>query len=138
MLCHCWRLPLFCGRCASCSGPDRGAPAAQAPAGGVLVKGAGATFPSLLYRHWFANYQGSHPKTVVTYDSVGSGEGIRRFIGKNVKEEEKVDFGASDAAMKDEEIAQVPQGVLLLPVTAGSVVLAYNLPEFGRGTETLA
>jgi phosphate transport system substrate-binding protein len=115
---------------ASCSGPDRGKPGVQAPAGGVLVKGAGATFPSLLYRRWFANYQDSHPKTVVTYDSVGSGEGIRRFIGKNVKEEDKVDFGASDAAMKDEEIAQVTQGVLLLPVTAGSVVLAYNLPEF--------
>jgi phosphate transport system substrate-binding protein len=61
---------------------------------------------------------------------VGSGEGIRRFLGKNVKPEELVDFGASDAAMRDEEIAQSPKGVLLLPMTAGAVVLAYNLPDF--------
>jgi phosphate transport system substrate-binding protein len=40
-----------------------------------------------------------------------------------------VDFGASDAAMKDEEIAQVPNVVLMLPATAGSIVLAYNLPD---------
>src|SRR5262249_32514929 len=96
-----WTLP-------SCSGPDHLKATAQVPAGGVLVKGAGATFPSLLYRQWFATYQSRHPKTVISYDSVGSGEGIRRFIGKEVKEEDKVDFGASDAAMKEEEIAQVP------------------------------
>ena len=41
-----------------------------------------------------------------------------------------VDFGASDAAMTDEEMAQVKPGVVLLPMTAGSVALAYNLPNF--------
>ena len=50
-------------------------------------------------------------------------------MGKIAKEEELVDFGASDAAMKDEDMTQVPKGVMLLPVTAGSVVLAYNLPD---------
>ena len=44
----------------------------------------------------------AHPQTVITYDSVGSGEGIRRFLGRDVKDEDKVDFGASDAAMQDE------------------------------------
>jgi phosphate transport system substrate-binding protein len=39
-----------------------------------------------------------------------------------------VDFGASDVAMKDEEIAKVSKGALMLPMTAGSIVLAYNLP----------
>jgi phosphate transport system substrate-binding protein len=39
-----------------------------------------------------------------------------------------VDFGASDVAMKDEEIAKVSKGVLMLPMTAGSIVLGYNLP----------
>lgn len=100
----------------------------QVPPGGILLRGAGATFPSLLYKRWFDVYQKDHPKTIITYDSVGSGEGIRRFIGKNVKEEERVDFGASDAAMQDEDMGKVPDGVLLLPVTAGSVALAYNLP----------
>jgi phosphate transport system substrate-binding protein len=101
----------------------------KAPPGGILLRGAGATFPSLLYKRWFEVYQADHPKTVITYDGVGSGEGIRRFSGKNVKDEERVDFGASDAAMKDEDMGQVPNGLVLLPVTAGSVVLAYNLPD---------
>jgi phosphate transport system substrate-binding protein len=38
-----------------------------------------------------------------------------------------VDFGASDAAMKPEDMAKVEGGVQLLPMTAGSIVLAYNL-----------
>jgi phosphate transport system substrate-binding protein len=73
----------------------------RVPAGGVLLQGAGATFPSVLYRKWFAEYQQQHPNTVVAYEAVGSGEGIRRFIGQGVKDEDKVDFGASDAAMQD-------------------------------------
>jgi phosphate transport system substrate-binding protein len=99
------------------------------PAGGVLLQGAGATFPSPLYEKWFGLYQSDHPKDVITYDGVGSGEGIRRFIGRSVKDEEKIDFGASDAAMRDDEIAMVPGGALLLPLTAGSIALAYNLPD---------
>jgi phosphate transport system substrate-binding protein len=47
--------------------------------------------------------------------------GIRSFLN------EEVDFGASDAAMKDEEIAKVKRGAVLLPMTAGSIVLAFNL-----------
>jgi phosphate transport system substrate-binding protein len=35
---------------------------------------------------------------------------------------------ATDAAMTDEQIAQVKGGVVLLPMTAGEIVLAYNLP----------
>jgi len=100
----------------------------QVPPGGVLLQGAGATFPSLLYKQWFAAYQQAHPQTVITYDSVGSGEGIRRFLGRYVNDEDKVDFGASDAALQDQEIAQMPDGVVMVPVTAGGVALAYNLP----------
>jgi phosphate transport system substrate-binding protein len=94
-----------------------------------LLQGAGATFPSVLYEKWFALYQAQHPTSVVSYDAVGSGEGVRRFIGMNIEEEEKIDFGASDAAMTDAEMASVPGGAILLPLTAGSVALAYNLPE---------
>ena len=42
-----------------------------------------------------------------------------------------VDFGASDAAMRDEEMAAVARGVQLLPTVAGSIVLAYNLDGLG-------
>jgi phosphate transport system substrate-binding protein len=58
----------------------------------------------------------------VNYQSVGSGSGVEQFIKGTI------DFGASDVAMKDEDIAKVSKGVLLLPMTAGSIVMAYNLP----------
>jgi phosphate transport system substrate-binding protein len=117
---------VLCG-CGQPGGVDA---AVQPPPGGLLLRGAGATFPSLLYKKWFAEYKTAHPEVAVAYDAVGSGEGVRRFISKNVKEEERVDFGASDAAMTDEQMAQVSKGALLVPATAGSVVLAYNLPNF--------
>jgi phosphate transport system substrate-binding protein len=103
---------------------------AKVPSGGVLLRGAGATFPSLLYKKWFAEYEAAHPDVTITYDAVGSGEGVRRFIGRSVQDVEKVDFGASDAAMTDEQVAQVANGTSLVPATAGSVVLAYNIPGF--------
>ena len=113
-----------------CSSNDRADAAIRPAAGGLVLRGAGATFPSLVYKKWFAGYHAAHPEVTISYDAVGSGEGVRRFIGNGVKDEEKVDFGASDAAMTDEQIAQVGRGALMVPATAGSVVLAYNLPNF--------
>jgi len=98
------------------------------PAGGVLLRGAGATFPSVLYEKWFALYQAGHPNAVIAYEAVGSGEGVRRFVEQHVDTDEQIDFGASDAAMRDDEIAAVARGAVLVPVTAGSVAVAYNLP----------
>lgn len=100
------------------------------PPGGVLLRGAGATFPSVLYMRWFDAYQKQHPDAVITYQAVGSGEGVRRFVGSGVDSDDQIDFGASDAAMRDEDIARTPAGALLIPMTAGSVALAYDLPGF--------
>jgi phosphate transport system substrate-binding protein len=93
--------------------------------GSVTLTGAGASFPVPLYQTWFAELNKKYPSLQVNYQSVGSGAGVEQFTKGTV------DFGASDVAMKDEEIAKIPQnkGVLLLPVTAGSIVLAYNLPD---------
>ena len=100
------------------------------PPGATALTGAGATFPSVLYKRWFAVFHDSHPDTYIRYAAVGSGEGIRRFIGKNIADDERVDFGASDAAMSDGQIADAGNDVLMVPATAGCVVLAYNLPGF--------
>ncbi len=121
-------LTLLLGVPTACSPPGGDTKQAEPPAGATVLRGAGATFPLILYRQWFSTYQHDHPDTVVAYEAVGSGEGIRRFIGRNTKEEERVDFGASDAAMSDADMALVDRGALLIPVTAGGVVLAYNLP----------
>ena len=103
------------------------------PAGATVLTGAGATFPSVLYKRWFTVYHDSHPDTYIKYAAIGSGEGIRRFVGKNVAEDERVDFGASDAAMSDAQITDAANDVLMVPATAGCVVLAYNLPGFNGG-----
>jgi phosphate transport system substrate-binding protein len=95
-------------------------PFESASAQAVRINGAGASFPAPLFQRWFVEYNKINKNTQVNYQSVGSGAGIKQFMGNTV------DFGASDVAMKDEEIAKVSRGVVLLPVTAGSVVLAFN------------
>jgi phosphate transport system substrate-binding protein len=89
----------------------------------ITLNASGATFPAPLYQRWFAEYNKLHPDLQVNYQGVGSGAGIKSFT------DGLTDFGASDAAMSDDEIAKVKDGgVLLLPMTAGSIVLSYNLP----------
>lgn len=95
--------------------------------GNVSLTGAGATFPAPLYQRWFAEYYKQNPNVRVSYQSVGSGAGVEQFT------QGTVDFGASDTAMKPEEIAKVKRGVVLLPMTAGAVVLAYNVPSVQSG-----
>ena len=94
----------------------------ETPADSITINGAGSTFVAPLFRRWFEQYHKEHPNVAVDYDVVGSGEGTKRFL------EGTVDFGASDAALSDEEIASVKRGAVLIPVTAGSIVLAYS-PE---------
>ena len=87
------------------------------------ISGAGASFPAPLYQRWAVEYNKLQPKVQVNYQSVGSGAGVKQFS------QGTVDFAASDAAMSDEEIEKVKRGVVMIPATAGSVVVAYNLPE---------
>ncbi len=86
------------------------------------LSGAGASFPAPLYQRWAAEYNKVNPSVQVNYQSVGSGAGVKQFA------QGTVDFAASDAAMSDEEIAKVKAGVVMIPATAGSIVIAYNLP----------
>jgi phosphate transport system substrate-binding protein len=103
----------------ACSGNQQAAP--RSAAAHVKIQGAGASFPAPLYSKWFKTYSSTHDGVQIDYQSVGSGSGVKAVIDKTV------DFGASDAAMSAEEIAQVPGGVQLLPMTAGNVVIPYNL-----------
>ena len=86
------------------------------------LQGAGATFPAPLYQRWIAEFRKAHSDVQINYQGIGSGAGIKQFT------QGLVTFGASDAAMTDDEITKVKQGAVLIPATAGSIVLAYNVP----------
>jgi phosphate transport system substrate-binding protein len=106
-------------------GGTSGSPAANAPAaGGVSISGAGASAPNPLYQRWFQEYSKQNPAVQISYDSVGSGAGVKRFL------DETVDFGATDSAIKDEERAKLkPERgkAIQVPTTGLFVVFAYNL-----------
>ena len=92
-----------------------------ASAQGLLINGAGATFPAPLYQKWFSEYNKLHPDIKFNYQAIGSGGGIKQFS------EGTVDFGASDAPMKDDQIAKAPD-VVHVPTVLGAVVVSYNTP----------
>jgi phosphate transport system substrate-binding protein len=96
-------------------------PVKKAKKGQTLLRGAGATFPAPLYHKWIEEFEKDRATMVVDYEEVGSVEGQDRFLVGSV------DFAASDAALSDQQIAKVTRGVQLIPATAGSIVLAYNL-----------
>jgi phosphate transport system substrate-binding protein len=80
-----------------------------------------------VYVEWIGAFQATQPDVKINYQGVGSGAGIQQFT------EQTVDFGASDAFMKAEEItaaeaARTGAKVLHIPTVFGAIVLAYNLP----------
>ena len=98
-------------------------PSVTAGASNIDIQGAGATFPYPLYSKWVSEYQKLDPRVRINYQSIGSGGGIKQVTEKTV------DFGATDAPMKPDELAKAP-GIVHIPTTLGAVVIAYNLPGF--------
>jgi len=84
--------------------------------------GAGSSFDNPLFSKLFSEYNKTNGLKV-NYQSVGSGAGISQLTNKTV------DFGASDAPMNGKQDSAVSAPVLHIPVTAGAVVLSYNLPD---------
>jgi phosphate transport system substrate-binding protein len=89
--------------------------------GAVSLQGAGATFPNPLYQKWLSEYGRLHPNVKIDYQSIGSGGGIKQL------KEQTIDFGASDAPMKDDDLKSAPGEILHIPTVLGAVVITYNL-----------
>lgn len=89
---------------------------------GNTILGAGSTFDYPLFSKMFSEYDKAHG-VKVNYQSIGSGGGILQLTNKTV------DFGASDAPLNEEQAQKMGAPALHIPVTAGSVVISYNLPE---------
>ena len=90
--------------------------------GEARIQGAGATFPNPLYQKWFSEYNKANPNTRFDYQSIGSGGGIKQIT------ERTVDFGGTDAPMKDDDLKKAPGEILHIPAVLGAVVITYNLP----------
>lgn len=90
--------------------------------GPLLINGAGSTFDYPAFSKWFEAYAKVDPNVRFNYQSIGSGGGQKQLLNQTV------DFGASDAPMKDESMANAPGKILHLPIVAGGVAMIYNLP----------
>jgi phosphate transport system substrate-binding protein len=82
------------------------------------ITGAGATFPYPVYAKWAEAYKAKTGNSM-NYQSIGSGGGIKQIKAKTV------DFGASDAPLKLEELEK--EGLVQFPMVMGGVVPVVNI-----------
>ncbi|HEV8537538.1 MAG TPA: phosphate ABC transporter substrate-binding protein PstS [Bacteroidota bacterium] len=96
----------------------------------LKLNGAGATFPYVIYSKWFDVYS-KKSGVEFNYQSIGSGGGIKQVT------EGTVDFGASDAPMTDQQLADAKQkqgtDILHIPTVMGAVVVTYNFSGGVKG-----
>ncbi|MGB5734615.1 MAG: substrate-binding domain-containing protein, partial [Thiohalocapsa sp.] len=87
----------------------------------IKLTGAGASFPAPLYLRWFRDYYKEHPSIKIDYQSTSSSGGINDLIN------DRIDFAGSDLRLNDAQQGQVRGGVRQVPMTAGAIVLVYNI-----------
>ena len=85
----------------------------------LRCNGAGASFPSLLFQRWFGEYNKINGTIHTNYYSVGNKLGIQELISG------QVDFSVIDGVV-DDMMSFLSKDVIVVPVTAGSVVVAYT------------
>jgi phosphate transport system substrate-binding protein len=92
------------------------------------ITGAGATFPAPVYAKWADSYN-KETQNRLNYQGIGSSGGVKQINAKTV------DFGASDAPLSDDKLAE--SGLFQFPTVIGGVVLAINIPGIKSGELTL-
>ena len=116
------------------SSPSSGGSSSSSTGGGAAkaggtINGAGATFPAPVYQEWAARFK-EDQGTTVNYQPIGSGGGIAQFSAGTV------DFGATDSAMKDDEIATAQKkgsDPVHVPTVLGAVTVSYNVDGIEQG-----
>ena len=88
------------------------------------ITGAGATFPYPVYAKWAEAYK-AKTKNGLNYQSIGSSGGIKQIKAKTV------DFGASDAPVKFEDLEK--DGLVQFPAIIGGVVPVINVEGIKPG-----
>jgi len=90
----------------------------------VSLNGAGASFPYPIYSKWAYKYQ-EISGVKLNYQSIGSGGGIAQTKAKTV------DFGATDAPLKPEQMDEM--GVVQFPTVMGGVLPIFNVAGIESG-----
>jgi phosphate transport system substrate-binding protein len=116
-----------CGSSSNNSSSTSGASTTAAKSSGS-INGAGATFPQPVYTEWAARVKDASGLTV-NYQGIGSGGGVAQFTAGTV------DFGATDAALKDDELkaASTKSTALDIPTVLGAVTISYNVSGIDKG-----
>lgn len=91
--------------------------------GGNMLTGAGSTFVYPIMTRWISNFGQQNNGQKINYQSIGSGGGIQQL------KQGLVDFGASDVALDDQKLTEMPGPVLQIPESAGPVCITYNLSD---------
>src|SRR5262245_41856241 len=86
------------------------------------LRASGATFPNVLYQAWIQVYKQIVPSVAISYQAVGSGQGISDFI------KYLTDFCGTDAAISEARVKTEAPDALHVPMVMGAVVATYNLP----------
>jgi phosphate transport system substrate-binding protein len=92
------------------------------------LNGAGATFPQPVYSEWANRFRDEFGVTV-NYQGIGSGGGIAQFT------EGTIDWGATDAALDEEELAAAQRKgePVHIPTVLGAVTVSYNVEGVDSG-----
>jgi phosphate transport system substrate-binding protein len=93
--------------------------AMSVPVKALELKGAGASFPAIVYTAW-ANKYSVNRETKVKYEATGSGDGIQRISAGTI------DFGASDMPLKSEDLKS--KNLIQFPMLLGAIIPVINLP----------
>jgi phosphate transport system substrate-binding protein len=88
------------------------------------ITGAGATFPYAIYAKWAEAYQAA-TRNKVNYQAIGSSGGVKQIKAKTV------DFGGTDAPLKDADLAAA--GLVQVPTVMGGVTIVMNVPGIASG-----
>lgn len=84
----------------------------------------GSTLLYPLFALWIPAYQAANPGTTITSEATGSGAGIDQALAGRVQ------IGASDAYMSDEQAQHNPE-VVNIPLAISALTVNYNLPGLG-------
>ena len=98
--------------------------AVAVPASAADLTGAGASFPFPVYAKWAEGYYKA-TGSAMNYQSIGSSGGIRQIRARTV------DFGATDAPLKGEELEK--DGLVQFPTVMGGVVPVVHLDGVKSG-----